>query len=49
VLDDESKTLGEHGVEAGSQANAVSQSAAGIEECTTGCGGAVFNAKGSVS
>ena len=32
VLDDESKTLGEHGVEAGSQANAVSQNAAGIEE-----------------
>jgi hypothetical protein len=31
VLDDESKTLGEYGVEAGSQVNAVSQSAAGIE------------------
>jgi hypothetical protein len=32
VLDDENKTLGEYGVEAGSQVNAVSQSVADIEE-----------------
>jgi hypothetical protein len=32
VLDDESKTLGEYGVEAGSQVTAVSQSVADIEE-----------------
>jgi len=32
VLDDESKTLGEHGVEAGSQVNAVSQSGADVAE-----------------
>ncbi len=32
VLDDESRTLGEHGVEAGSQVNAVSQSGVDIEE-----------------
>jgi hypothetical protein len=32
VLGDESKILGEYGVEAGSQVNAVSQSVADIEE-----------------
>ena len=34
VLDDESMTLGEHGVEAGSHVNAVSQSGADAEERT---------------